>query len=164
MTDNVDDRVLVALDVPAGQKTIPLFGTFPDGADLVDGYSGAAGTVRHGYFSLDTPFHVVLLGQPPRPENDTVVVYVTDNYALPMDIFAIAAGTTFRMGVVNPGIESRFVLRPDLMATDRQVTFVAQATAVGPHFVADPIPVSPGDIIDFTIETNLIGSRAVVRP
>jgi alpha-amylase len=163
VTDNVDDRVVVALDVPKGPKTIPLAGVFPNGTDLTDGYSGAEVVVRHGYVVLDTPFNLVLLSEPPRPENDTVVVYVTDNYALPMDIFAVAAGTTFRMGTVNPGIESRFVLRPDLLATDRQVTFIAQATAVGPHFVADPVFVSPGDIIDFTIETNLIGSRAIVR-
>jgi alpha-amylase len=163
VTDNVDDRVLVAMDMPPGPKTIPLFGVFPNGTDLADAYSGAEATVRHGFLVLDTPFNLVLLSEPPRPENDTVVVYVQDNYALQMDIFAVAAGTTYRLGVVDPGIESRFVLRHDLLATNRQVTFIAQATAVGPHFVADPIYVSPGDIIDFTLETNLIGSRAVVR-
>ncbi len=68
------------------------------------------------------------------------------------------------MGTVNPGIESQFVLRKDLLSTDRQVTFMAQSTAFGPRFTADPMYVSPGDVIDFTIETNLIGSRAVVRP
>ncbi len=163
VTDNVDDRVVVALDVPKGLKLIPLAGVFPNGTELADAYSGAEGTVRRGSLALDTPFNLVLLSQPHRPENDSVVVYVTDNYALPMDIFAVAAGTTFRMGTVNPGIESRFVLRPDLMATNHQVTFIAQATAVGPHFVTDPMPVSPGDVIDFILETNLIGSRAVVR-
>jgi alpha-amylase len=56
------DRVLVALDQPGGRKTIPVFGVFPDGTVLVDGYSGATGTVTNGSISLNTAFTLVLLG------------------------------------------------------------------------------------------------------
>ncbi len=163
VTDNVDDRVVVGLGLPKGPKAVPLAGVFPNGAHLTDAYSGAAVTVRQGAVSLDTPFDLVLLSEPPRPENDTVVVIVTDNYALPMEIYASAAGTTYRLGLVDPGIERRFVLQPDLLATNQQVTFVAQASGVGPRVEAEPIYVAPGDVIDFILETNLIGSRAVVR-
>ena len=163
VTDNVDDRVVVALDQPKGPKVIPLSGAFPRGTLLVDAYSGAYGRVAHDALALDTPFDLVLLSEPPPAPNDTVVVYVTDNYALPMDVFAVAAGTTYRMGTVNPGIQSRFTLRRDLLATDRQVTFLAESVGVGPRYESEPIYVQPGDVYDFVIETNVIGSRVTVR-
>jgi len=55
------DRVLVALDQGPGAKSIPVFGVFADGTDLVDAYSGASGTVRQGRLSLNTPFGLLLL-------------------------------------------------------------------------------------------------------
>jgi alpha-amylase len=60
-TDGRGDRVVVALDQPAGAKTIPVAGVFPDGTRLVDAYSGARGEVRGGAATLTTPFPVVLL-------------------------------------------------------------------------------------------------------
>ncbi len=57
----ISDRVLVAMDQGKGQKAIPVFGVFPEGAELVDGYSGETGTVRNGAVSLVTPSGLVLL-------------------------------------------------------------------------------------------------------
>ncbi len=57
------DRVLVALDQPAGPKDIPAFGVFPDGTVLTDGYSGVTATVRDGRIRLSSPFGIVLLGE-----------------------------------------------------------------------------------------------------
>jgi alpha-amylase len=62
-TDGITDRVLVALDQPVGPKSIPAFGVFPEGAELVDGYSGMAVTVKGGRVSLDSPYRFVLLGE-----------------------------------------------------------------------------------------------------
>jgi alpha-amylase len=59
----ISDRVLVALDQPVGAKTIPVFGVFKDGTELVDGYSGAIGRVTNGSISITTAFEVVLLSQ-----------------------------------------------------------------------------------------------------
>lgn len=59
----VHDRVIVALDQPRGAKTISVFGVFPDGANLVDGYSGERGTVTNGKVSLTTAFDLVLLSE-----------------------------------------------------------------------------------------------------
>ncbi len=61
--DGLEDRVVVALDQPAGAKRIPVDGVFPDGTVLVDHYSGQAGTVQGGAISLVTPAPVVLLSQ-----------------------------------------------------------------------------------------------------
>jgi len=63
-TLGVADTVLIAMDQPAGAKTIPVFGTFAEGAQVVDGYSGATGTVRNGSVALTTPSALVLLASP----------------------------------------------------------------------------------------------------
>ncbi len=57
------DRVLVAMDQGEGAKTIPVFGVFPDGTELVDAYSGVVGTVRNGAVSLTTGSGLVLLAE-----------------------------------------------------------------------------------------------------
>ncbi len=63
MAGERSDRVVVALDQGTGAKTIPVAGVFADGTRLVDGYSGARGTVANGSIRLTTSFGVVLLSE-----------------------------------------------------------------------------------------------------
>jgi alpha-amylase len=58
------DHALVAMDQGVGAKTIPVFGVFPDGTELMDAYSGVSATVRKGAVSLTTGWGLVLLGEP----------------------------------------------------------------------------------------------------
>jgi hypothetical protein len=51
------------MDQGEGVKAVPVFGVFPDGAEVVDGYSGVGGTVRNGTVSLTTGSGLVLLGE-----------------------------------------------------------------------------------------------------
>ena len=165
LTDQVDDRVVVAMGEPKGAKTIPLSGVFSDGTLLEDGYSGDSVTVKKGAVSLTTPYDLVLLGEEREaPPNDSVIVYVQNDYALPMEAYVVGTGTSYRMGTVNPGIESRFVLRRDMLSTDHILEFIAQATGYGPQARTGQLQVMPGDVVDFIIATNLIGTRAQVRP
>jgi alpha-amylase len=62
-TDGLSDRVLVAMGQGEGSKTIPVFGVFPDGTELLDAYSGATDTVRNGEISLVTETGLVLLSE-----------------------------------------------------------------------------------------------------
>jgi len=62
-TDDLVDRVLVAMDQGEGSKTIPVFGLFPDGTEMVDAYSGATGTVVDGRIALSSEYGLVLLGR-----------------------------------------------------------------------------------------------------
>jgi alpha-amylase len=64
--EGTTDRVLVAMDQGEGEKTIPVFGLFPQGAELVDAYSGATATVADGSVRLTTPSGLVLLSTPSR--------------------------------------------------------------------------------------------------
>jgi alpha-amylase len=57
------DRVLVAMDQGEGAKTIPVFGVFPDGTELVDDYTDVRGKVKNGTISLTTGSDLVLLGE-----------------------------------------------------------------------------------------------------
>ena len=57
------DRVLVAMDQGTGEKRIPVLGVFPDGTELVDAYSGVAGTVKNGAVSLTTDSRLLLLAE-----------------------------------------------------------------------------------------------------
>jgi alpha-amylase len=61
--DGLVDRVLVAMGEGEGSKTIPVFGVFPDGTELIDAYSGETGIVTNGAISFTTPFGLVLLGE-----------------------------------------------------------------------------------------------------
>jgi len=64
--EGTSDRVLVAMDQGEGEKTIPVFGLFPDGTRLVDVYSGSTGTVTDGSITLTTGSGLVLLSRPSR--------------------------------------------------------------------------------------------------
>ena len=54
----------MAMDQGEGEKTIPVFGLFPDGTRLVDAYSGATATVTEGAVTLTTGSDLVLLSRP----------------------------------------------------------------------------------------------------
>ena len=63
VTDSLVDRVLVAMDPGRGPLTLSVFGLFPDGTELVDGYSGATGTVTNGTITLVTESGLLLLSE-----------------------------------------------------------------------------------------------------
>jgi alpha-amylase len=55
------DRILVAMDQGAGEKTIQVYGIFAEGTELTDAYSGERGTVADGSITLTTDSPLVLL-------------------------------------------------------------------------------------------------------
>jgi alpha-amylase len=56
-----EDRVLVAVGLDRGRVSVPVFGVFPEGSELEDGYSGERATVSDGAVSLLTESGIVLL-------------------------------------------------------------------------------------------------------
>jgi hypothetical protein len=101
---------------------------------------------------------------PLRPDTAPVSVNVTNNSQSAMEIFAVGGGTSYHMGTVAPGIPRRFELRPGMIAAGGHVQLLAQASGAGPRVQSDDVMVAPGDVVDFEITTNLVGSRATVRP
>jgi hypothetical protein len=102
-------------------------------------------------------------GQIP-PHAAPIDVNVTNNSQSAMEIFVVGNGTSHRMGTVAPGVPRRFELPPGMVAAGGHVQFLAQASGAGPRVQSDEVVVAPGDVVDFEITTNLVGSRATVRP
>lgn len=99
-----------------------------------------------------------------RPRAAPVRVNVTNNSQSAMEIFVLGNGTSFHMGTVAPGVPRSFDVPLGMVAADGHVQFLAQASGAGPRVQTDEVKVVPGDVVDFEITTNLVGSRATVRP
>ncbi|MEM6687492.1 MAG: alpha-amylase family glycosyl hydrolase [Bacteroidota bacterium] len=56
-----NDKVVVALDVPAGKKEISVGKQFKNGTTLTDHYSGKSAKVSYGTVTIDSEFSIVLL-------------------------------------------------------------------------------------------------------
>jgi hypothetical protein len=160
------DRVVVALNADTGLKAVPVGDVFPNGARLIDGYSGTEVTVANGRVSLVTPWRTVLLGGTAPvvqdPDELTVRVVVVNNSAYPADIYVAASGARYRLGVVDPASTRTFSLRPETLAGGGRIVLsaVTSATTITPP----QLEVSPGDIVDFQLARFLRTSSASVRP
>lgn len=58
------DKVVVAVELPKGEKIIPVAGVFEDRDRVKDYYSGVISTVEKGQLKINSDFEMVLLGQP----------------------------------------------------------------------------------------------------
>ncbi len=58
-----EDAVVIGLDLEARAKKIPVEGVFPDGTELIDGYSGVKVTVRNGTAAFRSDATIALLGR-----------------------------------------------------------------------------------------------------
>lgn len=102
-------------------------------------------------------------GAGPSPQAQGVRVRVSNHYKLEMDVSATGSGTTQRLGVVAPGLEREFNL-PQVFIVGGSLTLSAHPTGYGSVVRSDELRIRPGDVVDFEIATNLIGSQAWVRP
>ena len=59
--DEFFDKVVIALDLPKGKKSISVKGVFGDGTKLYDRYSETESTVANGKVVLENDFDIVLL-------------------------------------------------------------------------------------------------------
>ncbi len=100
---------------------------------------------------------------PPAPEGTPVHVLVTNNYTLPITVFAAAGGTNYRMGTVNPGMNADFILRQAMMGNG-PVEFLADPNNGDPPFRSGALLLAPGETVEIQIEQHLLNSSAVIRP
>jgi len=97
------------------------------------------------------------------PTRDPVVLHVTDNYVLPVEVFAVGSGTYYRMGTVLPGIPSQFTVRESMLG-DGPVEFLAIPADSVYTVRSGEILLKHGDILDWLIADHLIHSVLTVRP
>lgn len=96
-------------------------------------------------------------------ESPQVQVEVTNDYSLPVEIYAVGAGIDHRLGTVHPGMSSHFVL-PPTMVGGGSVEFQARVFASSGRYRSGPILISPGAVVDLMIASVLFNSTAAVRP
>jgi hypothetical protein len=91
-----------------------------------------------------------------------VAVHVINHYALQVDVYAVAGGTSYLMGTVSPGIDSRYVLRQSLLALG-PVQLVARPRGGEQPFRSQQLLLAPGDVVELEITSTLINSTVTVR-
>jgi hypothetical protein len=97
------------------------------------------------------------------PTGAPAYVEVDNKYALPVEIFAIGGGTTFRLGIVHPGMRGSFHI-PQPVFQGGSIELTATPTSRGPTYRSTPILVSPGAVIDLNVASVLFNSTATIRP
>jgi hypothetical protein len=98
-----------------------------------------------------------------KPTDIPVSVEVTNQHALPMEIYAFASGITQRLGTVHPGMSSHFGV-PQNIVGNGSVQFEARPTGGGQPFRSGEILLAPGAVVDFRIAPQLFNSTVTRRP
>lgn len=91
-----------------------------------------------------------------------VRVRVINHYALQIDVVAEAGGTSYHVGTVSPGIDSRYVLRPSLLALGPVQLIVLPRDDTRP-FLTESLLLSPGDEVTLEITPSLFNSTVTVE-
>jgi hypothetical protein len=91
------------------------------------------------------------------PAAGAVEVQVTNQNALPMEVYASGRGISHRMGTVYPGMGSHFVL-PQNLVGNGSVQFEARPSGGGQSFRSGEILLAPGSFIQFQIAPQLFNS------
>ncbi len=97
-----------------------------------------------------------------QPAARAITVSVKNQNMLAMDIYAVSADHSTRLGVVEPGLSETMVLDPGLLPNGF-VEIVARPVGGGRAVSTGSLNPSAGQTIDFEIGINLIDSRAIIR-
>ena len=102
-------------------------------------------------------------GDEVQPTGIPAYAEVSNQNALPMDIYAFASGITQRLGTVHPGMASHFTVPQNLIGNG-SVRFEARPTGGGQPFRSGEILLAPGAVVDVRIEAQLFNSTVTRRP
>jgi hypothetical protein len=98
----------------------------------------------------------------PVPGSARVEVEVTNQNALPMEVYASGSGITHRMGTVHPGLDGHFLI-PQTLVGSGSVQFEARPSGGGQPFRSGEILLAPGAFIEFQIAPQLFNSTVTLR-
>ena len=95
----------------------------------------------------------------PQPA-DSVTVNVTNTFSQTAVVYVRAGSHEFRMGTVDPGSTTRFVLRfPWIFGRGAQFAAEGLTMAVESGYLSHP-----GDVVDWSVEGNLLHTRPTLQP
>jgi hypothetical protein len=98
-----------------------------------------------------------------QPTEIPTYVEVTNQHALPMEVYAFASGITQRLGTVHPGMSGHFTLPQNLIGNG-SVRFEARPSGGGQPFRSGELLLAPGAVVDFRIAAQLFNSTVTRRP
>lgn len=99
--------------------------------------------------------------QEPAPTEPPVNIEVTNNFALPVEIYASSGSITQRLGTVHPGMVSHFVIPHNVVSTG-SVEFQARPNN-GRMFRSSSELVLPGAYITMIVTASLFNSTVNVH-
>ncbi len=97
-----------------------------------------------------------------QPAANAVTVSVQNDYMLAMDIYAVTAEHSMRLGSVGPGMHDTLVLDPGFMPNGF-VEIIARPPGGGRVVNSGQLNPAAGQTIEFVIDANLVGSTATIR-
>ena len=97
------------------------------------------------------------------PAAGSVEVAVTNQNALPMEVYASGSGIRHRMGTVYPGMDGHFVI-PQNLVGNSSVQFEAYPSGGGQPYRSGEVMLAPGSLIQFQIAAQLFNSTVTRRP
>lgn len=100
--------------------------------------------------------------QTPQPDLTPVRVEVTNNFALPVDIYASGQGISHRLGTVHPGMNSSFDL-PQVLIGNGSAELEARPANDDRMFRSGPLLLSPGAFVKFVVSPQVFSSTVQVR-
>lgn len=98
----------------------------------------------------------------PAPNDSPVRVEVTNDYALPVDIYAVGSGVNQRLGTVHPGMSGQFPI-PQNVVSGGTAELRAEASGARQPFRSGPLILAPGTIIEFRVMPQLFNSTVTLR-
>jgi hypothetical protein len=99
-------------------------------------------------------------GNEVTPARGSVKVEVSNQNALPMEVYASGSGITHRLGTVHPGMDGHFVV-PSTMVGNGSVVFEARPSGGGQPFRSGEIMLAPDALIEFQIAPQLFNSTVI---
>ncbi len=97
-----------------------------------------------------------------QPAARAITVSVKNDNMLAMDLYAVTADHSTRLGAVEPGMSDTMVLDPSFLPNGF-VEIVARPVGGGRPVSTGSLNPMPGQTIDFEIGFNLSDSRATIR-
>jgi hypothetical protein len=108
-----------------------------------------------------------------QPAAEPVRLEVTNHNTIHMEIYVVGSGVSRRIGSVSPGMVGRFTV-PQGMLGSGLLEFEARSAAPGTSTLSPPGPppvvirsgqflLRPGQVVDFTVGTRQVDSRATVQ-
>ncbi len=97
-----------------------------------------------------------------QPAAQAITIAVKNDNMQPMDIYALTAGRSTRLGAVEPGLSETLVLDPAFFP-DGFVNIVARPVGGGRAISTGALNPVAGQTVDFEIGFNLNDTRATIR-